>query len=234
MTTRHIHISTVSDGNMDARFDDASLVETRRTTWWKNHGVERMPIACMRVVHGAGLVDVSEEEAHTSHEYACDALIVARAPVVLMLLTADCYPVVIHDAAHEVLALLHCGWRPVHEGLIEKTIAYMSERYGTHPDTVHVDIGPGIGRDSYKVTHPQQVNDNAWQPFLACVDVEQGIYTIDLYASIRARLCGGGVMEENIETYGVDTATSPNYFSHYRAVRTGAPEGRFATIAYLR
>jgi copper oxidase (laccase) domain-containing protein len=42
-----------------------------------------------------------------------------------------------------------------------------------------------------------------------------------------------GVQPEKVHVDGTNTYTSPNYFSHYRAARTGEREGRFATVVVL-
>jgi copper oxidase (laccase) domain-containing protein len=71
-----------------------------------------------------------------------------------------------------------------------------------------------------------------WQPYIE--DLASGETTIDLIAFNRDQLIELGVQEENISIDPVDTVTSDDYFSHYRSVRTGELEGRFATVLALK
>jgi hypothetical protein len=41
------------------------------------------------------------------------------------------------------------------------------------------------------------------------------------------------VLPEHIEVSPVNTAISDEYYSHYRSVRSGEPEGRFALLVGL-
>lgn len=50
----------------------------------------------------------------------------------------------------------------------------------------------------------------------------------------RKQLLDMKVKETNIYTSSIDTFKSPEYFSHYRSVRTGEDEGRFATVVGMK
>ena len=60
----------------------------------------------------------------------------------LLVLVADCYPVALSDG--EQAAMLHCGWRPLAAGMIEKALA----RFSSPPAAA---VGPGIGGCCYEV-----------------------------------------------------------------------------------
>ena len=50
-----------------------------------------------------------------------DGHLTARPGSALLVLVADCYPVALSDG--ERAAMLHCGWRPLAGGIVEKAVA---------------------------------------------------------------------------------------------------------------
>jgi copper oxidase (laccase) domain-containing protein len=111
---------------------------------------------------------------------------------------------------------------------------YLQDKYQSKATDLLVYCGPAIKAESYIFKdEPKQASDPAWQSYLHKTDGGTGI---DLLGFIVARLQAAGVPVQNIETSPVDTATSDNYFSHYRATRNHNKDddGRFATICMLR
>jgi copper oxidase (laccase) domain-containing protein len=151
--------------------------------------------------------------------------------VVLFLPTADCFPVAFHDPERGAIALAHLGWRPTDKQLASKVVRAMTDAYGCRPEDIRVSIGPGIHKESYVFENPEQKNQPAWKPFLT--ELPDGRVQVDLRTAIRAQLLESGIRDEHVSTSPDDTASSSEYFSHYRSVRTGELEGRFATLIGL-
>jgi copper oxidase (laccase) domain-containing protein len=60
-----------------------------------------------------------------------DGLVTQRKGHALMMMTADCLPVVLGNAEGTEVANLHAGWRGLANGIIENTVAEMkSHRLG--------------------------------------------------------------------------------------------------------
>ena len=117
----------------------------------------------------------------------------------LLVLVADCYPVALSDG--EQAAMLHCGWRPLAAGMIEKALV----RFGSPPAAA---VGPGIGGCCY------EVGDEVRERF-ANVDGAASGRMLDLRTVIAAKLAAGGV--EQVEHVDRCTSCEPElYFSHRR------------------
>ena len=117
----------------------------------------------------------------------------------LLVLVADCYPVALSDG--DRAAMLHCGWRPLAGGIVEKAVA----GFESPPAAA---VGPGIGGCCY------QVGPEVGERF---ADVPGAITgrMLDLRKVIEARLRTAGVSA--IEH--LDRCTSCEaelYFSHRR------------------
>jgi copper oxidase (laccase) domain-containing protein len=93
-------------------------------------------------------------------------------------------------------------------------------------------MGPSIKKESYIFTDPTQAADPNWKDFLHKTDKGIGI---NLPGYITNQCKAAGVLEGNIQVSNVDTAADDNYFSHYRANKTGDKgwDGRFATVVML-
>src|SRR5690606_34349485 len=66
----------------------------------------------------------------------------------LVIMTADCVPVVLADGAGTVLGVAHAGWRGLAAGVLENTLDALRRRAPDAQDW-HAWIGPGIGPDAF-------------------------------------------------------------------------------------
>jgi polyphenol oxidase len=139
-----------------------------------------------------------------------DGHLTRRPDLGLLVLVADCFPVALSDG--EQAAMLHCGWRPLAGGIVEKAL----ERFDGTPAAA---VGPGIGGCCY------EVGEEVLEAF-ADVDGAASGRMLDLRAVIAAKLAAAGVTD----VQHVDRCTSCEpelYFSHRR---DGGVTGRQAGI----
>jgi polyphenol oxidase len=117
----------------------------------------------------------------------------------LLVLVADCYPVALSDGRRA--AMLHCGWRPLAGGILERTI----ERFDDPPAAA---VGPGIGGCCY------EVGPEVLEHFADVRGAADG-RMLDLRRVIDARLAAAGVRD--VEHLDCCTSCHPDlYFSHRR------------------
>ena len=228
--------SEKSDGNMAFRFGSADEVLFSRRHFLSPYGIELKNLAVMQVEYGERIVMADEHLCGTGAfkepGVLAEALMTKEKNLFLFLPTADCLPVAYCDPVQEVIALAHLGWKPTMKRVAPKVIQRLSKDCGTKPEDILVSIGPGIHKESYRFVNPMQKDLPEWKPFLH--DLPGGDTEVDLVGFNVAELVRAGVLESNIEVSPFDTAKSPDFFSHYRSVRTGEPEGRFATVLGMR
>jgi YfiH family protein len=117
----------------------------------------------------------------------------------LLVLVADCYPVALSDGKRA--AMLHCGWRPLAGGILEKAAA----EFDTPPAAA---VGPGIGGCCY------EVGAEVAERFADVPEALDG-RMLDLRRVIAARLEAAGVRE--VTHLDRCTSCEPElYFSHRR------------------
>jgi polyphenol oxidase len=128
-----------------------------------------------------------------------DGHLIVERDLALLVLVADCYPVAMSDG-HRV-AMLHCGWRPLAGGIVEKAVA----RFERPPAAA---VGPGIGGCCY------EVGPEVLEHFEDVPGAADG-RMLDLRKVIDDRLAAAGVTE--VEHLDCCTSCHPDlYFSHRR------------------
>src|SRR5204862_4760034 len=90
-------------------------------------GLQQM--AALRQVHGSTVVHVQAGTSWRGFDGGRrdvpvgDALATASAKLGLLILTADCVPVVLADPSTSMLAVAHAGWRGVAAGVLAQAVA---------------------------------------------------------------------------------------------------------------
>ncbi len=145
--------------------------------------------------------------------------------VVCGVLTADCLPLLMCDAAGSQVAAVHAGWRGLAAGVIEAGLA-------TFPATgaVHAWIGPAIGAAAFEIGDDarQALAAHPSAPAAAFGPGRDGHWHADLTMLARARLEHAGVA--SVSSDGRCTASDRARFFSYR--RDGAT-GRQASLIWL-
>jgi len=229
-------VSQVCDGNMSFSHDMSDAVVSNRKHFLEKCGVRMEECVSLTLEHDEKILLVGEKEKGRGmyiHEEAlcADALITNVPQTFLFLMTGDCFPVVYHDPVQKVVAVAHLGWKPAEKKLAAKVVQKMQEEFGSEPRDIKVAIGPGIHSESYHFKDPVQKGLPFWSPYLLTDDI--GETHIDLLSALQDQLSEVGIMSEHVWSSPVDTATSAEYFSHYRDVRAGVKEGRFVTVVGL-
>ena len=161
-----------------------------------------------------------------------DALMTDLRGVCIGVSTADCIPVLFYDEAHHAVCAVHAGWRGTVARIVEKAIAEMKAAYGTCPEYLKAQIGPGIHLDSF------EVGDEVYEAFanegfdMATISAKKEKWHIDLPECNRQQLLDSGLQPQNIKVSPVCTyQQSADYFS---ARRLGIHSGRIFTGIMLK
>jgi YfiH family protein len=154
----------------------------------------------------------------------CDAVVTAVDGLPIGVLVADCMPVLLVDAAAEVVGAAHAGRRGLVAGVLRATLDAMTG-LGAAPERIRAVIGPAICGRCYEV--PAELRDevDAAVPGTAC-ETTAGTPGLDLPAGARRVLRDAGVSATSV---GICTAEDPRFFSYRRDGVTG----RFAGLVML-
>lgn len=228
--------STAREGNMSFKYGPAEEVEKNRKNFLDSLGVPSENCVMMSAVHGSEILHTTEKNRMggltDKARPEVDALTTNERGLYLLLLIADCLPILYYDPRNAAVGLAHCGWKGTEEKLAAKMVGEMGARYGSRPEEILVGVGPGIHRESYAFVDPAQKRLPGWEEFLT--DLPDGRTAIDIVGYNLRQLVVAGIVENHIEVSGVDTALSHEMLSHYRSARTGEPEGRFCAVVGMK
>ena len=167
-------------------------------------------------------------------DYEVDGLITNERGLPLVIHTADCIPVLLHDPVRGVIGACHAGWRGTALGIAAKTAQKMAEVYGTNPADLRCAIGPGISRCCFETRTdvPEAMRNalgSAAEDFID--DHGDGSFHVDLKEINRWWLHKAGVPLEQIAVAEACTACDLNTFFSHR--RMGAARGAMAAMIEL-
>nr|WP_221233180.1 peptidoglycan editing factor PgeF [Sphingomonas endophytica] len=181
------------------------------------------PGACLLTpyqIHSATCVTV---DAPFAERPQADALVTDRAGLAIGVVTADCAPVLLADAAAGVVGAAHAGWKGALAGVTDAAVAAMVAR-GAQAERIVAAVGPCIARTSYEVDDAFRRRfeeaEAANERFF--VDARAGHHRFDLEGYVVHRLAAAGVTR--VAALGLDTyADEARFFSYRRATHRGAP-----------
>ncbi len=157
-------------------------------------------------VHGAEIIG---DDRYVGKGQEADGLVTDRADVALVIRTADCVPVHVHDGKR--IALVHAGWRGTAAGIVTRLADYFDM------SKAHTYIGPAISAARYEVDSDLYMDwlarDPSLAPFLQEHKPGSSKRLLDLRGFIRNQLLEMGTAEDRITQVPLCTYESklPSY-----------------------
>jgi YfiH family protein len=178
----------------------------------------------MAQAHGSAVADL--ERTLEAQSPRADAATVGAPGPVAVVLTADCMPLFLCDAAGGKAAVAHAGWRGMAAGVIENAVGAL----GSSPSDVIAWMGPTIGPTAFEVGAEVREaflasDPKAHEAFAAHTP---GKYMADLYALARRRLARAGVTR--VYGGGFCTYRDTERFFSYRREKASGRMGAFIWI----
>lgn len=158
-----------------------------------------------------------------------DGLVTSLEDVPLMVLSADCVPVVLFDEKKGTVGALHAGWKGLLGGIVENTGKLLEEK-GSRLSSVKVVMGPCIGPECYSVG--EELASRLHGDDADAVVVKNGRRFIDLRRWCESRFLSSGFSEKNISFVNMCVSCNRHLFYSYRADR--AHRGSNAAIVVRR
>ncbi|MCL4474492.1 MAG: polyphenol oxidase family protein [Actinobacteria bacterium] len=234
--------------------DDREHVSGNRALLASILGIEPSRITSPYQRHTSTVQSVTDEEAAGSGAFSeesrfdpCDGLITGLPGVPLLLMFADCVPVVLVGQAgaqapgdensgagkpaetKPVVAVLHAGRKGLIEGVLQNGVEKMESDYGVSASDITAAIGPAIGPCCYEVE--EEIGREFEEKFGSEVikNRTEDRVLLDLQEAAQSALTGAGVPGENICILDICTSCHREFFSYRREGVTG----RQGAIAWI-
>ena len=216
--------------------DEEPHVAVNRARLLSAVGVEPQAVDLVRAgqVHGDSIATI-DQDAFSSGEAdygepfvapATDALLTQHRDVALLMLYADCVPIIlVAEAPTPSICVVHAGWRGVLGLLPEKAARGLIDRAGCLPQDVSVYIGAHIGSCCFRVAEELSLAFAA--KFGDSVVVGS---SVDLHAAVEIGLARAGIPSERITSLRTCTVHNSDRFFSYRADGLTGRHGALALI----
>lgn len=219
-----VGLSSVEDGNMDFGHGDDEAVRRHREGFLSAFTIDPLQTTVVRVTYTNTTdftryqvvdEDLQGEGVLTpSSSLQVDALVTVHPDQALLLPLADCTGAVIFDPVNRILMMSHLGRHSVEADGGTRSIRYLSDEFGTEPESVLVWLSPAVGSETY----PLFTMNN------------RGLHEVIIEQMLTA-----GVQPSHIEASQANTAEDENYFSHSEFLAGHRSEdGRVAIVAMMR
>lgn len=222
--TRRGGVSTGPFASLNANLsggDDPARVAENRARIAATLGVAPGHLLGLKQVHGTTIINVVAPWPAGQGPDA-DGLVTNVPGIALGVITADCAPVLLQDAAAGVIGAVHAGWRGAAAGVLEAAVGAMV-RLGAAASGITAVVGPCIAQDGYEVGPDLRdavlpTLPDAARFFLPGRPPDR--FHFDLAGYCLARLRAADISAAH--GTGLDTLADPDrFFSHRRRTLAG-------------
>lgn len=217
-----IYFTNKDDGNLSYFMNDLKKnIDKNRKNLASKLDYDSDKLIDMYQIHSNEVKIV--DESSPKHIKDVDGIITKQKNLPLMVMVADCIPILFYDEKKEIIAAIHAGRNSTFLKICDKTIEKMQEIFSSDTEDIKVVFGPSIQKCCYEVS----------EELIAIVKKSFGkkfIYgkNIDLQGINKMLLEKKGV--KNIEISSICTkCTEKPYFSHRKG-----DKGRSAGIIMLK
>ena len=154
------------------------------------------------------------------HKYPeCDGLVTNTPGLALVVFTADCTPILLHDPVTGAVGAVHAGWRGTAMDIAGKAVQTMVSAFGCAPENIRAAIGPNIAECCFQTDGdvPQALLQTFGDAAENYIRRENGKYYVNLKGMNRYALTRAGV--RHIEVSGACTACEQDRFWSHRVTR---------------
>ena len=178
-------------------------------------------------VHSNRVIHAEDSRKLDQLHQKADSIITNRPNITIMMLFADCLPIMMYDPKKNIAALAHAGWQGTVNGVVGETVKSMQEKYACKPEDLIACIGPSICVDHYEIG--KDVAEEVERSFKDTKKIlikKGGKIHLDLRIANQINLNKFGV--KKIHTSNICTACNINDWYSHRAEE--GKTGRFAAV----
>jgi len=231
-TTREGGISPIPFNSLNLAFhvnDQDSNVLQNHIIVANKHSYSYKKLVYMQQIHSDKVYIVTKKDSFFTPPTA-DALITNCKNIPLMVMVADCTPVLFYDPKQEVIAVAHVGRAGAFKNIIKNVLDYFIQVYGSQKKDIIVESGASICQNCYEVSATIFQEAQTLQLDYALKKKQNSFY-LDIKAIITQQLLNENIKEENIKiSKECSRCQDEKYFSY----RASAKTGRFAGIIMLK
>lgn len=208
--------------------DNPWHVDINHNTLASELGFKKNSLVHMKQIHSNIVHIVTDEDSfHTPP--TCDALITDKINTPLMVMVADCSPILFYDDAKKVIAVAHAGRAGAFKNIVKNVIDSFIKNFGSDTKDIYVSIGASIGACCYEVG--SEIFDEAYKLGLEyAISQRDKSYYLDVTKILKTQLLVCGIKKEHIDISDDCSCCKKDTYFSYRAEGV---TGRFAGVIEL-
>lgn len=236
LSTRHGGVSGGPFASLNLAFhvgDNFDDVLNNRALWAEQEGFSFPNLVGAQQSHSTNVYVVTRADlrrASTREVPDCDALITREEDVPIVILVADCAPVLLVDPTKRVCAVVHAGWRGALAGIAGKALKVMEREWECEPSEVLAAIGPCLSLENLEVGEEVAAQVEPVEPSAVVRRGEWNKPHLDLRRLIVNDLWREGVAPKNIEVSPLCPKERSDLFFSHRG--QNGRTGRFGLVAW--
>ena len=216
------YFSTIEDGNLSYLVDDLKQnVDKNRQTVADIMEYKDEDLVYMNQVHGNNVQIVDKNSPKIIEN--CDGIITKEKNLPLMVMVADCIPILFFDEIQGVIAAVHAGRNSTFLKIAQITANKMINELGCSVNNIKVIFGPSIHSCCYEVSDEllNIVKTSFGEKFCIGKNIDLQVINIKLLEEV-------GIRHINVSNICTKCSNEP-FFSFRKNPKTG----RFAGIISL-
>ncbi len=208
--------------------DDSEAVNKNHALLATELKYDKKTLVHMKQIH-SNIVHIVTSDDNFKNPPTCDALITDKPNTPLMVMVADCSPILFYDDIKKVIAVAHAGRQGAFKNIVQNVIESFNNSYGSNTEDILVSVGTSIGECCYEVG--VEIYEEAKELDLEySMTKKDNSYYLNIRNILKTQLLKSGIKKENIEISKECTCCQSSKYFSYRA---NGVTGRFAGVIKL-
>lgn len=232
-TTRHGGVSSSPHDNLNLAFH----VGDNPKNTLENHRIladmleyDLKNLIHMRQIHSNNII-IANSTMNFDTSPQCDALITNCTDIPLMVMSADCTPILLYDPIKHAIGAVHAGRAGALNRILPMTLEAMEKNYGTALSDIQIVLGPSIHGCCYEINEniADEVKAKGYEA--ALIRTKKKV-SLDVNTILHIQLKVLGIASQQVETINQCTSCNCHDYFSYRADEQHT--GRIAGVIFLR
>jgi YfiH family protein len=216
--------TTINDGNLAFHVgDDEKNVLQNHQKLAQKLDYKLETLVHMKQIH-SDIVKIVTEEDNFKNPPTCDAIITDKKNIPLMVMVADCSPILFFDPKKEVIAVAHAGRAGAFNNIIANVIKSFVDDFDSKREDIVVSIGPAICQQCYEVSE-EIYNEAKKLQLHYALKKEDEKYYLNIRKILKEQLRECRILERNLEISQSCSQCDSNYFSYREDPKCGRFSG---------
>ncbi|MBA1433109.1 MAG: peptidoglycan editing factor PgeF, partial [Epsilonproteobacteria bacterium] len=178
----------------------------------------------MKQIH-SNLVKIVNANDNFTNPPTCDALITDKKETPLIVMVADCSPILFYDPKKEIIAVAHAGRAGAFDNIVKNVIESFVHDFNSNPADILASVGPAICQKCYEVG--EEIAQEAEQKNYGYALEQKGNkYFLNIRSILKKQLRENGLNTVHIEIATECSKCDKRFYSY----RENKSCGRFAGV----